>query len=358
MNNEIINADDHLLMYTTNAGCSCKIPPAQLKQIIGEGTGISFANIIVGNSSADDAAVVTINEEDCIVSTTDFFTPIHNDAYTYGQIAAANAISDVYAMGAKPIVATAILAWPTEKLSTEIAAAVIRGATDKCHEAGIALAGGHSVVAPEPLFGLNVTGQVKKQHIKKNNTAQEGDIIYITKPIGLGILTSALKRNALLPEHHNIAEPIMTQLNSIGTWLGTLNYVTAMTDITGYGLAGHIIEMCDAQRLSVTLYWNEIPMAADLSHYIKNRILPDATFRNWQSYGAQVGFGAGVAVMDAFNILPDPQTSGGLCIAIKPEMEQTFLAEIKLQNPDLKIYKIGKFTASQEKTIQVVADKE
>ncbi len=345
-----------LTQFAHGAGCGCKIAPKVLQEILLNQTSEhnNDAKLLVGNNTNDDAAVYELDEENCIISTTDFFTPIVNDAYSFGQIAATNAISDVYAMGGKPIMALAILGWPVDKLSSSLANKVIEGARNICSKAGIVLAGGHSIDSPEPIFGLSVNGLIAKKNIKKNNTAQEGDFIFITKPIGVGILATAEKRSQLQLEHEGLAVQQMTQLNNIGALLGKCDFVTALTDVTGFGLAGHLVEMCEGSDVSAELYWNKILLICDLSFYLKNRILPDATFRNWNSYGTKIAFDKGVPVMDAFNILPDPQTSGGLLIAVKEnDLEKmiTILNENNLQN---FIEPIGKFTAKKEKVIQVL----
>jgi selenide, water dikinase len=344
----------NLLDFTTNAGCSCKIPSNQLQTVLQSEYLVEDKNLLVSNTTSDDAAVYQINDTTAIISTTDFFTPIHNDAFTYGAIAAANAVSDIYAMGGTPIMATAILAWPVDKLSATLAQQVMEGAQSICKQIGIAIAGGHSVMAPEPLFGLNVTGSINPQNIKYNNKANIGDLLYLTKPLGLGMLTSAQKRSQLQPEHEAIAEKIMCSINSFGAIAGQQSYVTAITDITGFGLAGHIIEMCDQHRVSIDLQWQQLPIIQGLDYYIKNNIKPDATFRNWQSYSSQIGFSKAVSVMDAFSILPDPQTSGGLCIAIQPEAKVAFeqlLTKYELTN---FTQPIGVFTAASEKVINVI----
>lgn len=346
-----------LTAYSKGAGCGCKITPKALKEILQHQTSVvdNDPNLIVGNSTNDDAAVYALDDENCIISTTDFFTPIVNDAYLFGQVAAANAISDVYAMGGKPILALAILGWPIEKLPAELANKVIEGARSICNKAGIALAGGHSIDSQEPIFGLSVNGLVKKTNIKQNNTAQLGDYIFITKPIGTGILTTAEKKEELLEEHSNIAANVMTSLNSIGIALGKIIEVTAMTDVTGFGLAGHLIEMCEGAKLSAEIYWNKIPMITDLSYYIKKGIRPDATSRNWNSYGTSILIEKKVPIMEAFTLLPDPQTSGGLLISVKENYVTTFKLFLAANNLEKFMEPIGKFINKQENIIQVLA---
>lgn len=342
-----------LTQYAHGSGCGCKIAPDKLQEILNStAAGFTDKNLLVGNEAADDAAVYRLNDSgDCIISTADFFTPIVDDAYDFGRVASANALSDVYAMGGTPLMAIAILGWPVEKLPPALAGKVIEGARAVCAEAGIMLAGGHTIDSPEPIFGLSVTGKVQEPHIKKNNTAEPGNLLFLTKPIGIGILAAAEKRKSLLPEHTGIALAEMVKLNRIGEVLGRQEWVTAITDVTGFGLGGHLTEMCGA-RLSAELNWNNIPFITDLSHYIKNRILPDATFRNWNSYGKNIGFEKGVPVMDAFNLLPDPQTSGGLLVAIK-ENEQPALQKLFEENGIPFISPVGRFCERGEKIITV-----
>ncbi len=344
-----------LTQFSHGAGCGCKIAPAVLEQILQTTqTAITDSNLLVGNSSNDDAAVYNLGNGTAFISTTDFFTPIVDNAFDFGRIASANAISDVYAMGGKPILAVAVLGWPVEKLSTELAQQVLEGARAICKEAGISLAGGHSIDSPEPFFGLAVNGIVHITHLKKNNTATEGDLLLLTKPIGVGILSTAEKRNVLKEEHKGIAAAQMIQLNKIGEALGTIKGVTAMTDVTGFGLLGHLIEMAEGSGLSAELFYSKIPFLEAAKEYLAQRIVPDATYRNWNSYSSKVGFGAGVNVMEAFNLLPDPQTNGGLLIAVK---EESFAAVKEILNQhQLSAFTepIGKLIPKAEKIIQVL----
>lgn len=343
-----------LTEYAHGAGCGCKIAPDKLQEILQNQTGSEqYPNLLVGNNSADDAAVYQTDAGgNCIISTTDFFTPIVDDAFDFGRVAACNALSDVYAMGGTPLMALAILGWPIEKLPTQLANRVIEGARAICAEAGIPLAGGHSIDSTEPIFGLAVTGMAKKGQIKQNNTVKEGNLLFLTKPMGTGMLTTAAKRKALLPEHQGLALAEMIKLNRIGEELGKQPWVTALTDVTGFGLAGHLTEMCGENAFSAEIYWKKLPFIADLSHYIKNRILPDATFRNWNSYGKNIGFGAGVPVMDAFNLLPDPQTSGGLLVAVEENAAGGMVQLLKERGISYT-EPIGKIVVRGEKTIVV-----
>ncbi len=344
-----------LTQFSHGAGCGCKIAPAVLEEILQSNSSAFLpSQLLVGNSSRDDAAVYDLGNGNALISTTDFFTPIVDDAFDFGRIAAANAISDVYAMGGKPLMAIAILGWPVEKLPVSLAQQVMEGARTICAEAQIELAGGHSIDSQEPFFGLAVNGLVQTAYLKKNNTAQEGDYLFLTKPIGVGILTTAEKRGVLNEAHKGLAVSYMTKLNSFGEVLGKTKGVTALTDVTGFGLLGHLIEMAEGSGLSATLYYSKLPLLEEAKTYLAQRILPDATYRNWNSYGSHVAFGAGVNVMEAFNLLPDPQTNGGLLFAVK----ETDIAALQklLHLHGLSAYEnpVGRFTRRQEKLIQVI----
>lgn len=309
-----------LTQYSHGAGCGCKIAPKVLDEILKSNIVTPDNNkLLVGNHSKDDAAVYDLGNGMAMISTTDFFMPIVDDAFDFGRIAAANSISDVYAMGGKPIMAIAILGWPVEKLPVELAQKVVEGGRTVCAEAGIPLAGGHSIDSPEPIFGLAVTGIVPVENLKQNNTAQEGDLLFLTKPLGVGILSTAQKRGLLKPEHLPVMIDQMTRLNKAGEELGKIKGVHAMTDVTGFGLLGHLTEMAEGSGLSAEIYYNNIPVAEGVREYIGQRIFPDATTRNWSSYSDKVKFEKGVNVMEAFTLLPDPQTNGGLLVSVKEE---------------------------------------
>ena len=279
--------------------------------------------VLVGYETRDDAAVVDLGDGSALISTTDFFMPIVDDPGDFGRIAAVNAISDVYAMAGTPLVAIAILGWPVDKLSPEAARDVIEGAREACTEAGIALAGGHSIDNPEPIFGLAVTGRVPVAHIKRNAGARPGDLLFLTKPIGTGILTTAHKKGILEPEHLIVARDTMVQLNRFGSALGPLASVHALTDVTGFGLLGHLGEMCDATRVSARLEYARVPrlLPDALDRYVEAGAVPGGTNRNWKSYGERIG------PLDDHRrkILCDPQTSGGLLVAVDPTHASAFI---------------------------------
>jgi selenide,water dikinase len=304
--------------YSHGAGCGCKISPKALTTILK--TNIIPAgteNLIVGNDTRDDAAVYDLGNGKGIISTTDFFLPIVDDPFNFGKIAAANAISDIYAMGGKPLMAIAILGWPVDKLSNEVANTVVEGGRAICKEAGIPLAGGHSIDNPEPIFGLAVTGIVDLDKLRRNNDAKAGSVLFLTKPLGVGILATAQKNGKIRPEHADIAPESMMKLNKVGDKLSQLEGITAMTDVTGFGLLGHLLEVCEGSNLSAELEYNKIPVFEPVEFYIDNGSVPGGTKRNWESYGDKVELPN--SIKNAQNILCDAQTSGGLLIAVKEE---------------------------------------
>lgn len=350
------NTDAKILLtqFSRGAGCGCKISPQVLEEILKTTTRLApDKNLLVGNSSKDDAAVYAIGNGQALISTTDFFMPVVDDAYDFGRIAAANAISDVYAMGGKPLLGLAILGWPVEKIPVTLAQQVLEGARAICAEAGIQLAGGHSVDSAEPIFGLAVTGMIDIKNLKQNNTAKEGDLIFLTRPIGTGILTTAQKRNVLKEEHLPALIHQMTQLNKMGEELGKIDEVSAMTDVTGFGLLGHLIEMADGANLSAEIYYSQLPVMEGAREYLAQRIIPDATYRNWNSYSTKTSFEKGVNVMEAFNLLPDPQTNGGLLFTVQEsaiEVLQKLFSKYKLE---AYMQPIGKMTHRLEKTVVI-----
>ena len=305
-----------LTQYSHGAGCGCKISPRLLDRILASNEAMPDNNrLLVGNHSRDDAAVLDLGNGTALVSTTDFFMPIVDDPYDFGRIASANAISDVYAMGASPVLAIAILGWPIDKLPPETAQRVVEGSRSVCREAGIPLAGGHSIDSPEPIFGLAVNGLVDIAHLKRNDTAQPGNVLFLTKPLGVGILTTAEKKGLLRDDHRGLAARQMVQLNSVGAALGRIAGVRAMTDVTGFGLLGHLCEMCEGSGTAAELLFDSIPLIVDLDDYLDKKSIPGGTGRNWESYGHKIG-----PVSDRRRaVLCDPQTSGGLLIAVAPD---------------------------------------
>jgi len=338
-----------LTHYSHGAGCGCKLSPKILEEILsGSLVMPDNKNLLVGNHSKDDAAVYDMGNGTAIISTTDFFMPVVDDPFEFGRIAAANAISDIYAMGGRPLLAIAILGWPVNKLSPSIAKKVIAGGKSICLEAGIPLAGGHSIDSPEPIFGLAVNGVIEIKNIKQNNTARAGDLLYLTKPLGVGILTTAEKKGQLKPTHAGLAAQQMMQLNKIGESLGKIDGVSAMTDVTGFGLLGHLAEMAEGSNLSAVIPGiSQIPLInSDLAYYIGQHCVPGGTQRNWDSYGHKILIG------DEFkdkkeivkNILADPQTSGGLLIAIDPGAVTELELLLKQHSLEKHLAPIGYFS--------------
>lgn len=343
-----------LTQYAHGAGCGCKIAPQVLQEILnGDVHQPENKNLLVGNKSNDDAAVYDLGNGSALISTTDFFMPIVDDAFDFGRVAAANAISDVYAMGGTPTLALAILGWPINKLSPALAQKVIEGAKTVCNEAGIPLAGGHSIDTLEPMFGLSVNGLIQLDHLKKNNTAQEGDLLFLTKPLGSGILATAQKRNLLKEEDRITLLEQLTRLNVIGEKLGKINGVSAMTDVTGFGLLGHLIEMAEGSNLTAQLNYSSVPKIKGLEHYLQLNSIPDATYRNWNAYQAKVKFGEGVNVAEAFTVLPDPQTNGGLLFSMNPASMQELESLFTQNNLNMHLQAIGKLLKKEEKVIHV-----
>lgn len=339
----------NLTQYSKGAGCGCKIAPKDLQEILADAyTNTEITNLLVGNNTHDDAAVYDLGNDQCLISTTDFFTPIVDDAFDFGRIASANAISDVYAMGGKPILAIAILGWPVGKLPNALAKEVIRGASAICNEVGISLAGGHSIDSPEPFFGLSVNGLVNKQNLKKNNVAQTGDVIYITKPVGTGILNTGLKRKLISDEIYQELVTQLTSVNTCGEFFGTCTEVNAMTDITGFGILGHLHEMCKGAGLQAEINNSSIPIMNGVAELVKQFVYPDNTMRNYQAY---LPFIEGMNASNMFTLC-DPQTNGGIMVTVKNEASNAF--EINCREKNITLIKIGVILAqpmADQKTI-------
>lgn len=317
LNNTIASAV-RLTQYSHGAGCGCKISPKVLEKILySEMEKWVDPNLLVGNETKDDAAVYDIGNGIGIVSTTDFFMPIVDDPFDFGRIAATNAISDIFAMGAKPIMAIAILGFPIKLLPPEVAQRIVDGGRFACKQAGITLAGGHSIDTAEPIFGLAVTGVISTEKVKRNASAQAGCKLFLTKPLGIGILTTAEKKDKLKAKHKGLATEIMCKMNSIGTYFADCEGITAMTDVTGFGLLGHLIEICEGANLNAELYFNQIETLDGVIHYIEKGCIPGGTTRNFDSYGHKVSSMNDIQKA----ILCDPQTSGGLLIAVQEKAE-------------------------------------
>jgi selenide,water dikinase len=345
--NEIQNI--RLTQMSHGSGCGCKIEPALLEKILNKNAGEKnqFISLIGGYETNDDAAVWD-NGENYLLSTTDFFTPIVDDPFDFGQIAAANALSDIYAMGGRPSFALAILGFPVDKLPADVAKEIIAGAKAVCTKAGIPIAGGHSIDIPEPVFGLVVNGFVDKNNLKKNNTARENDLLFLTKPLGTGIIASAQKRGKVKEEDLMKAIDVMTTLNSVGAELGKIPGVHAMTDITGFGLLGHLIEMCEGSGLSAEIDYKKIPLLSGVEEYASQFIFPDNTYRNWNAYEKKVTGING----PSFITLCDPQTSGGLLIAVDGSLKN----KITGNDFNLVFSEIGRMLPLNDRAVSVLED--
>lgn len=337
-----------LTQYSHGAGCGCKISPAVLDRILHSDSpkGL-FPFLLVGNESKDDAAVFDLGDGTCIVSTTDFFMPIVDDPFTFGAIASVNAISDIYAMGGEPLMAIAILGWPINKIPAEVAQGVLEGSRDVCKKAGIPLAGGHSIDCPEPVFGLAVTGKLKKENLKRNNTAKPGSLLYLTKPLGIGIITTAQKKGIVKDEHLQKATETMLTLNAPGAAFGQLPYINAMTDVTGFGLLGHLCEMCEGSGVSAEIEFSKVPRFDFLEQYIQQKSVPGGTTRNLESYGHKINDLSD----DQKAVLADPQTSGGLLVAVDENEAETF--ERFMETKGIMLKSFGKLRPAREKVIYI-----
>ncbi len=322
-----------LTEYSHGQGCGCKISPKVLDTILASSVEeMHDSNLLVGNHSRDDAAVYDLGNGEAIISTTDFFMPIVDDPTTFGRIAATNAISDVYAMGGVPLMAIAIFGWPLDKLPPEVGQQVIEGGRMVCADAGITLAGGHSIDAPEPIFGLAVTGKVAIKHLKENSTAKVGDKIYLTKPLGIGILTTAQKQKKITPEDEKCAINTMCQLNDIGSKIAKIDGINAITDVTGFGLGGHLSEVCLGSKVSATINYNKVPILPNIQNYLANGCSPGGAQRNFDSYGHHLS-----AMNDEVqSIICDPQTSGGLLIMVSDSGESEFRQVMQKSGFDLE----------------------
>lgn len=343
-----------LTSLTRASGCGCKLSPRDLGQILGEREAAQeFHNLLVGRTTSDDAAVMEMGHEGCLIATTDFFTPMLDDAFRFGRIAAANALSDVYAMGGRPILALGILGWPVEQLGTEMAARVMQGAEYVCAEAGIPLAGGHSISSIEPFYGLAVSGWVEREHLRTNAMGRPGHKLFITKPLGSGIFSAAFKRGLLSePEMEPVWQQMET-LNSLGAQLGKIPGVGAVTDVTGFGLVGHLLEICRASHTSARLHTSSIPLMTGLHDLLAQWVYPDSTTRNYQ---AQQAYVSGWGDLD-FLWACDPQTNGGLLISVSCEDEENLIktAQAAGVSPNCLVC-IGELLPWQEVPVMFSAD--
>lgn len=308
-----------LTRFSHGGGCGCKIAPAVLSDLMSRvPAGLLPPELLVGTETSDDAAVYRLNEAQALVATTDFFTPIVDDPFDFGRIAATNALSDVYAMGGRPILALALVGMPLDKLPGEVIGRILEGGASVCKAAGIPIAGGHSIDVLEPIYGLVGLGLVHPDQIKKNAGARAGDVLILTKPLGIGILSAALKKEVLSPAGYAEMIRWTTTLNTAGTALAGMAGVHAMTDVTGFGLAGHLLEMCRGAGLAARVEAGSLPVIAEAGEHLRAGIATGASTRNWASYGDSVALAPELAPWQQ-KLVTDPQTSGGLLVACAPE---------------------------------------
>lgn len=321
-----MNDDIKLTEYAHGGGCGCKIAPALLSEILGKfAPAKSFANLLVGTESSDDAAVWRLNETQAIVATTDFFMPIVDDAFDFGRIAATNALSDIYAMGAQPLFALALVGMPINKLPVSAIQKILAGGASVCEAAGIPIAGGHSIDAPEPIYGLVALGLVHPDQVKRNDQAQAGDCLILGKALGVGVLSAALKKGELSQQGYAALIASTTQLNRPGSALAPLTQVHALTDVTGFGLLGHLLEICRGAHVHADIQWSKIPLLPEVAGLAQRGFAPGAVERNWQSYGESVQMDADITDWQRA-VLCDPQTSGGLLLACTQEVAPEILS--------------------------------
>ena len=317
--NASLNESIRLTSFSHGGGCGCKIAPGVLSQILKKSTGFPVPKeLLVGIETSDDAAVYRLNEEQALIATTDFFMPIVDDPFDFGRIAAANAISDVYAMGGTPIMALALLAMPVDKLPLDVIGKIIQGGESICAEAGIPVAGGHTIDSVEPIYGLVVMGLAHPAHIKRNATARIGDKLILGKPLGVGVLSAALKKNALDASGYQALIANTTKLNKPGSVLAKRSGVHAMTDVTGFGLLGHLLELVRGAGIGANIDMAQIPLLPNVENLAGQNHVTGASNRNWAAYGADVELAAGITPAQRA-LLTDPQTSGGLLVACAPE---------------------------------------
>ena len=318
-----------LTRLSHGGGCGCKIAPALLREILGEaGQKLPFPDLMVGTETSDDAAVYRLNGEQAIIATTDFFMPIVDDAFDFGRIAATNALSDVYAMGGTPIMALAIVGMPIDKLSPDTIRRILQGGEAVCRDAGIPIAGGHSIDSQEPIYGLVALGIVHPDHLKKNSAARDGDVLILGKGLGIGVLAAAMKKEMLSDAGYAQMIATTTQLNRVGSELAAMPHVHALTDVTGFGLLGHLLEICRGSSLGATVHFDQVPTLSEALPLVQQGIVAGAIARNLASYGHELDFAPELADWQR-QLLADPQTSGGLLAAVAPEAADEVLARFR-----------------------------
>jgi selenide,water dikinase len=344
-----MNAPERIRLteFSHGGGCGCKIAPAVLSEMLANSPikGVLSKDLLVGTETSDDAAVYRLNDTQALVATTDFFTPVVDDPFDFGRIAATNAISDVYAMGARPIMALALVGMPLEKLPVSVIRKVLEGGESVCAEAGIPIAGGHSIDTLEPIYGLVALGLVHPDKVKRNSTARNGDVLILGKPLGIGILSAALKKGKLSAAGYEQMIAWTTKLNTPGEALASMSSVHALTDVTGFGLAGHLLEICRGSHLGAEINFSSVPIIGEALDWVKQGVATGASDRNWKGYGHDV---AGNLSDWQRKLISDPQTSGGLLVACDAAAEGAVLAEFRKRGfGDARV--IGKLTAGPAK---------
>jgi len=321
-----------LTQFSHGGGCGCKIAPGVLEQILSKvKPGLVPKQLLVGIETSDDAAVYQINENQAIVATTDFFMPIVDDPFDFGAIAATNAISDIYAMGAQPLFALALVGMPVSQIPLEVIRKILEGGESVCARAGIPIAGGHTIDSVEPIYGLVAIGLIDPKKVKRNSGARAGDALVLGKPLGVGIYSAALKKGRLDDAGYRAMIESTTKLNTPGTKLGTLEGVHALTDVTGFGLLGHLVEIAKGSSVTAQIDWDSLPLLPEALAFAREGILTGASGRNWAGYGSFVELGPKVAEAER-TILTDPQTSGGLLVACDPAATQDVLQAFRDEN--------------------------
>lgn len=309
-------------------GCGCKLAPSVLQSLLVDlPPSGPFKELLVGTETGDDAAVYQLDKDTCVIATTDFFMPMVDDPYDFGRIAATNALSDIYAMGGKPIMALAILGMPVDKIAPDVVRQILAGGAAVCATAGIPVAGGHSIDCPEPVYGLAVIGTCRPEHVRRNAGAREGDAVILTKPIGVGVYSAAIKKGALPPSGYSEMIATTTQLNSVGAQLARLPAVHAITDVTGFGLLGHALEMARGSNVALTIRWADVPLLPAAASLAQQGFITGASGRNWASYGHEVHLPAGFPDWRQ-KLLTDPQTSGGLLVSCESGAADTIVQTI------------------------------
>ena len=345
--------EPRLTSLSHGGGCGCKIAPSVLSEILKSVPQLPFPKeLLIGIETSDDAAVYQINESQAIVATTDFFMPIVDDPFDFGKIAATNAISDIYAMGGTPLFALALVGMPIKVLSNATIARILEGGAEACRSAGIPIAGGHTIDSVEPIYGLVAIGIIDPKRVKSNAAAKAGDVLILGKPLGVGILSAALKKDLLGDEGYQEMIANTTKLNSAGPELAKLSGVHALTDVTGFGLAGHTLELARGSNLTAQINWQQVPLLSNVQNLAEQGVITGASDRNWQSYGKDV------SLPEQFSnaqqaLLTDPQTSGGLLVSCSPDAVENVL-EIFKKHQFLGACLIGKMTSKKEQFLKVV----